>query len=113
MATIVEYTDQRPACNRHPDRIVSPLRASPCCFIAMETIGEPQQDGHWLFCYRRCRHCGFTVRSILRAMPDPTLERLLKRSFATLFRRERLEDLGNHTSRRPRRLAGLARESAP
>ncbi len=91
MATIVEYTDQRPACNRYPDRIVSPSRASPCCFIDMETIGEPQEDGRWLFCYRRCRYCGFTVRAILCAMPDPTLVHMLHKAFATLFRKEGLE----------------------
>ena len=92
MATIVTYTDQQPACNRYPDRIVSPSRAGPCCFIDMETIGAPQRDGQWLFCYRRCRHCGFTVRGILRAMPDPTLVGSLQKAFATLFLREGREE---------------------
>lgn len=92
MATIVTYTDQQPACNRYPDRIVSPSRAGPCCFIDMETIGGPQQDGQWLVCYRRCRHCGFTVRGILYAIPDPILVGSLQKAFATLFLREGRED---------------------
>lgn len=82
MATIVEYTDKKAPENAFPERIVSPTHASPCCFRDMEPIGEIQKDHQWLFRYQRCRHCGFTVRVILRYMPDAALLRYLRRVLA-------------------------------
>jgi hypothetical protein len=86
MATIVQYTDQRPSENRYPHQIISPPRPDDCCFSQMEEIGAPQEDTRWVFQYRRCRHCGFAVRVILREFPDAflaaSLRETLTRSFA-------------------------------
>ena len=85
MATIVEYTDRKPAENRYPHRITSPLRSGTCCFSDMAEVGAAQPEGRWLFQYRRCRRCGFTVRVIVRELPDEglaaELRSILKRSF--------------------------------
>jgi len=85
MATIVRYTDEEPVRNQYPERIVSPSRPSSCCFTDMEEVGTAQQDGRWLFQYRRCRACGFTVRVILREIPDTSLQEELRRILATAF----------------------------
>lgn len=85
MATIVTYTDRESATNQYPQRIVSPRRPGPCCFTDMEEVGTAQREGRWVFQYRRCRQCGFTVRVILREIPDAVradeLRRILARSF--------------------------------
>ncbi len=70
MATIVTYTDSKPATNHYPQRIVSPSRQSACCFSDMEDVGDIFRQDRWEFRYRRCRTCGFTVRVILRYVPD-------------------------------------------
>jgi hypothetical protein len=36
----------------------------------MEAVGVPEPDGQWIFEYRRCRTCGYTVRAFLRYVPD-------------------------------------------
>jgi len=41
MATIVKYTDQQPACNRYPDRIVSPSRRAPAVSLTWRRSGAP------------------------------------------------------------------------
>ena len=84
MATIVEYTAQKPSEMSFPARIVSPPGSSPCCFTEMEAIGAPQEDGRWLVQYKRCRRCGFTVRLILRQIPDAALLTSLRATFGTL-----------------------------
>ena len=85
MATIVSYTDREPAANQYPARLVSPCRPGPCCFTDMAEVGTAQHEGRWVFQYRRCRQCGFTVRVILREIPDAVradeLRRILARSF--------------------------------
>lgn len=70
MQTIVEYTQHKPPQNDFPARIVSPPVSRPCCHEGMELVGPPQRDGRWIFQYRRCRGCGFTLRTILRYIPD-------------------------------------------
>ena len=87
MSSIVEYVDDKAAKNLYPKRIVSPRLAGPCCFSKMRLIGRPQQEGGWWFQYRRCRSCGFTVRVILRQIPDYTLIAELRKTLATSFRR--------------------------
>ena len=87
MATIVTYTDQRPPENRYPHHIISPPRASPCCFTAMEELGAPQADARWVSQYRRCRHCGFALRVILRELPDMALMASLRETLARSFAR--------------------------
>lgn len=83
--TIVEYTDQKRPKNAYPARIVSPPRSGPCCFSDMEEVGKPQQEGRWVFQYRRCRQCGFAVRVILREIPDEALAAELRRTLANSF----------------------------
>lgn len=83
MSTIVEYTKSKPPTDRYPRRIVSPPQPAPCCFSDMEEIGEMVREGNWEFQYRRCRTCGFTVRVILRQIPDEALIENLRRHLAT------------------------------
>ena len=86
MTTIVTYTDRQPARNAYPARIISPTHAGPCCFTAREPIGTPAADGDWVVQYWRCRHCGFTVRRVRSAIPDPVLLASIRAAFTTLFR---------------------------
>jgi len=85
MATIVEYTDRKPPQNRYPTKIVSPARSAPCCYAAMEDIGRPHRAAHWEFRYKRCRTCGFTIRVILRAIPDAVRAEQLRQILAHAF----------------------------
>jgi hypothetical protein len=87
MATIVEYTEGKTPVNGFPDRIISPPRSGPCCFSDMEEIGAAQEEGRWVYRYKRCRTCGFTVRMIQRELPDAALAADLRRTLATTFRR--------------------------
>lgn len=88
MPTIVRYTDREPAANGYPQRIVSPPRAGQCCFKDMEEIGVSCQEGRWVYQYRRCRECGFTVRVILREVPDAVREEQLRQILARAFMRK-------------------------
>jgi len=83
--TIVEYTDHKPPKNLYPDRIVSPVRSGACCFTDMEEVGKPQEDGRWVFQYRRCKKCGFALRVILREIPDAALAAELRKILANSF----------------------------
>jgi hypothetical protein len=85
MATIVEYSDQKPPMNRYPQHIISPPRAGGCCFSDMEELGMPQEDTRWVYQYRRCRQCGFAVRVILREIPDAALVASLREELAHSF----------------------------
>jgi hypothetical protein len=87
METIVKYTDRQPPKNRYPAFIISPPRSGPCCFSDMEEIGSPQTNKRWVFQYKRCKHCGFTVRVILREVADDTLAAELRQTLATCFTR--------------------------
>jgi hypothetical protein len=51
----------------------------------MEEVGTAQQEGRWLFQYRRCRRCGFTVRVILREIPDSALAADLRQILTESF----------------------------
>jgi hypothetical protein len=83
--TIVEYTDEKPPKNLYPQRIVSPVRSGPCCFTDMEEVGKPQEEGRWVFQYRRCKKCGFALRVILREIPDAALAAELRKILANSF----------------------------
>ncbi len=87
MPTIVEYTERKSPRNQYPRRIISPPGSGPCCFSDMEEIGTTGQEGSWVFQYRRCRTCGFTVRVILRQLPDQARLERLRREMATIFTR--------------------------
>jgi hypothetical protein len=51
----------------------------------MEEVGTAQREGRWVFQYRRCRQCGFTVRVILREVPDAVRADELRRILAHAF----------------------------
>lgn len=87
MPTIIEYTDTKEPRNLFPERIVSPMYSAPCCFSDMEQVGEAQKEGRWIYTYKRCRRCGFTVRSILRALPDASLIASLQHTLKTTLDR--------------------------
>jgi len=69
-ATIVEYTDRKPARNEYPVRNVSPPRPGACCWAHMVGVGDAREAARWIVQYRRCTRCGFTVLRILRKVPD-------------------------------------------
>jgi hypothetical protein len=69
MPNIVEYDERRATLNAYPDRIISPPHPSECCFSGMEQVGDVEEDGSWLFIYKRCRTCGYTVRHFLMMSP--------------------------------------------
>ncbi len=87
METIVEYTDAKAPRNLFPKRIISPSRSKACCFSNMERLGSAARDGQWEYQYTRCRTCGFTVRTILRVIPDEALIRDLRRILQNSFQR--------------------------
>ena len=87
MPTIVEYTDTKVPLNRYPHRIVSPSHSSPCCFSASEEIGPAHSDARWVYRYQRCRVCGFTVRVVLREIPDEALLASVRKILSTAFQR--------------------------
>ena len=68
-ASIVEYDEGGGTLNAYPDRIISPPHPSECCFLRMEQVGDVEEDGNWLFVYKRCRTCGYTVRHFLMLSP--------------------------------------------
>lgn len=96
MPTIVEYTDLVPAKNEYPSRVVSPTGPGPCCAVGMADLGAEQREermdgawanGFWVWRYRRCPECGFTVRRVVRFEPDPRMVEELRRTLATAFTR--------------------------
>ncbi len=87
MATIVEYTDQKPPANRYPRWIISPPRPGSCCFSDMVQLGTPQEDERGVYHYRRCLQCGYAVRVILREIPDAALVASLRETLAHSFMR--------------------------
>lgn len=89
MVTIVEYTDRKPARNLYPVRIISPTRAAACCFVEMEEVGPCDTAGQWVFRYRRCRHCGFTVPVIIRPVSEVCVRAELRETLRRVINRER------------------------
>ena len=87
MPTIVTYTDEQPPLNQFPQRIISPTRSGPCCFSAMEDLGAVRREERWEYAYRRCRSCGFTVRVIVRCLPDQAQLANLRKLFASALSR--------------------------
>ena len=88
MPTIIEYSDTKPAKNRYPRRIVSPSHASPCCHLHMKPVGRPFLESLTEIQYKRCQRCGFTVRLILRQIPDPELVAELRQHLNATFVRD-------------------------
>ena len=87
MATIVEYTDTKVPLNQYPHRIISPSQSGPCCFAEMEAVGPVEHGDRWVYRYKRCRACGFTVRVVLREIPDAALVAAVRTILATAFER--------------------------
>lgn len=85
MATIIQYRDDKPARNLYPTRIVSPTRPSSCCMTHMAVIGPEHEEWRWVFQYKRCITCGFSVRCIVREIPDATLVAEVRNTLATGF----------------------------
>ena len=69
MASIVVYDEQKEAVNAYPERIISPPEPDACCVSGMERVGNVEEDGNWLYVYKRCRTCGYTVRHFLMMSP--------------------------------------------
>ncbi len=82
MPTIVTYTDAEPPSAEFPQRIISPSRSSPCCLSGMEDLGTVQADERYEYAYRRCRTCGFTVRTIVRPIIDEARLAAVRKVFA-------------------------------
>lgn len=76
MATIVEYSAEKPARNRYPQKIISPPFPSPCCLTRMRQVGEPQEENGHPFVYWRCRSCGYTVRRFQAQDPNGQVPRI-------------------------------------
>ena len=53
----------------------------------MEALGAVYREGRWEYAYRRCRTCGFTVRVIVRYLPDHMRIANLQKIFATVLSR--------------------------
>jgi len=51
----------------------------------MEEVGLAHRDERWEFQYRRCRQCGFTVRVLLREIPDTALAAELRQILTNAF----------------------------
>ena len=87
MRTIIEYSGTKEPENQYPEWIISPPRSGLCCFREMEEIGVPQEDRNCVFRYKRCRTCGFSVREIIRCLPDPALADELREILQKAFQR--------------------------
>ncbi len=85
MPTLVEYTDTVPPLNAYPHRLVSPTRAGLCCLRAMAFVSPPLREGLTVFRYKRCQRCGYTVRVIVRELPDAGLLQALRHDLAIAF----------------------------
>jgi ribosomal protein S14 len=54
----------------------------------MVSVGAPQADSRWVFQYRRCERCGFTVRRVIRELFDEAERVKLRLALAHAFVRE-------------------------
>ena len=46
-----------------------------------------QHTDRWVYLYKRCRACGFTVRLVVRAIPDAGLLASVRKILFTAFTR--------------------------
>jgi hypothetical protein len=69
MATIVEYDSRKEPLDAYPERIVSPFQPDSCCADHMMQVGKVEEERGFLYYYRRCRVCGFTIRYFLPVLP--------------------------------------------
>jgi hypothetical protein len=54
----------------------------------MVSVGTPQADSRWVFQYRRCERCGFTVRRVVRELFEEAERVKLRLALAHTFVRE-------------------------
>jgi hypothetical protein len=87
MPTIVTYTDSQPPLNQFPQRIISPTQSGSCCSSDMEDLETVHRDERFEYAYRRCRTCGFTVRMIIRPVPDQERIAAVQKLFSTIIGR--------------------------
>ncbi len=87
LPTLVTYTDAMPPQNQFPRRVISPTRSGPCCFTDMAALGKPRRNDRYEYEYRRCQTCGFTLRVIVRYLPDKARMTDLRKVFATTLTR--------------------------
>lgn len=69
MSTIVEYDSRKEPLNAYPERIVSPFQPDSCCADHMMQVGKVEEERGFLYYYRHCRVCGFTIRYFLPVLP--------------------------------------------
>ena len=67
-----------------PDGMVTIATLSPA---DTEEIGPEEHGDHWVYRYKRCRVCGFTVRVVLRTIPDAALLASVRKILSTTFQR--------------------------
>ncbi len=53
----------------------------------MAFVSAERREGRMVFRYKRCLHCGYTVRRILREVPDPVPLAALRQELAVAFAR--------------------------
>ena len=71
---IIKYTDDQPAKNDYPKKIVSPVGPSKCCSdISREIVGTMREIDGFKFCYKICAKCGHAVKFYFPAV-DSTSE---------------------------------------
>jgi hypothetical protein len=83
---VVEFATQsqgRPALVR----VVSPTREAPCCSSHMVVVGTVVANRRFAYQYQRCTECGFTVRRVVRALPDPELVQQVRARLTTALTR--------------------------
>ena len=60
---IIKYTDDQPARNDYPKKIVSPSNPSKCCSDdSREVVGTMREIDGFKFCYKICSKCGHAVK---------------------------------------------------
>ena len=60
---IIKYTDDQPAKNDYPRKIISPARPSKCCKNdSREVVGTMREIDGFKFCYKICQTCGHAVK---------------------------------------------------
>ncbi len=66
---IIKYTDDQPAKNDYPKKIISPVRPSKCCSDdSREIVGTMREVDGFKFCYKVCSKCGHAVKFYFPAM---------------------------------------------
>ena len=97
LQTVVTYSDTVPPAVEFGPRtagepltllsVVSPTREAPCCSSHTVVIGTIVANRRFSYQYSRCTVCGFTVRQVVKALPDPELVAQLREQLKTSFTR--------------------------